>query len=103
VQATDKASELPLWAVVVLDADPDCRRGEKMVTVKIAAAVQPVPPETAPGLPIRPVEFEGLTLTPYVAETGGRSRVAYSVRACGMRAPTVGARPLPRTGGKDAA
>ncbi|WP_224387528.1 hypothetical protein [Pseudonocardia sp. ICBG1293] len=60
----------------VLDADPEARRSEKTVVVKIAA-----------GLPFRPVEFDELTVTPYVQETGGRPRVAYSFRAAGMRAP----------------
>jgi hypothetical protein len=90
VQAVDKESGLPVWAVTALDADPEARRGDKTVTVKIAAKHQPIPPETAPGMPFRPVEFEGLTVTPYVQETGGRPRVAYSLRATGMRAPQVG-------------
>lgn len=91
VQATDKESGLPVWAVTALDADPEARRGDKTVTVKIAAKHQPIPPEAPAGLPFRPVEFEGLTVTPYVQETGGRPRVAYSLRATGMRAPQVGA------------
>lgn len=99
VQSVDKESGLPVWAVSVLDADPDARRGDKTVTVKIAAPHQPVPPEAAPGVPFRPVEFEGLTVTPYVQESGSRPRVAYSLRATGMRAPQVGgsARPTPRS------
>ena len=104
VQATDKESGLPVWAVSVLDADPDARRGDKTVTVKIAAKHQPIPPEAAPGVPFRPVEFDGLTVTPYVNESGGRPRVAYSLRAAGMRAPQTGAttaasRPGPRPAG----
>ncbi|SFO37813.1 hypothetical protein SAMN05216207_104916 [Pseudonocardia ammonioxydans] len=87
VQQTDKESGLPVWSVSVLDADPEARRSDKTVTVKIAATHQPVPPEAAAGLPIRPVEFDGLTVTPYVQETGGRPRVAFSFRAAGMRAP----------------
>jgi hypothetical protein len=90
VQAVDKEFGLPVWAVTALDADPEARRGDKTVTVKIAAKHQPIPPEAPPGLPFRPVEFEGLTVTPYVQETGGRPRVAYSLRATGMRAPQVG-------------
>ena len=90
VQATDKESGLPVWAVSVLDADPEARRGDKTVTVKIACRHQPIPPETVPGLPFRPVEFEGLTVTPYVNESGNRPRVAYSLRATGMGAPQTG-------------
>ncbi len=98
VQAVDKESGLPVWAVSVLDADPDARRGDKTVTVKIAARHQPIPPDAAPGVQFRPVEFDGLTVTPYVNESGGRPRVAYSLRASGMRAPQVGgsARHAPR-------
>lgn len=98
VQATDKESGLLMWAVSVLDADPEARRGDKTVTVKIAARVQPIPPECAPGMPFRPVEFEGLTVTPYVNESGSRPRIAFSIRATGLRPPHVGARPA-----KDAA
>ncbi|WP_224387531.1 plasmid replication, integration and excision activator [Pseudonocardia sp. ICBG1293] len=87
VQQVDKESGLPVWSVSVLDADPEARRSEKTVVVKIAASHQPVPPEAAAGLPFRPVEFDGLTVAPYVQETGGRPRVAYSFRAAGMRAP----------------
>ena len=87
VQQNDKESGLPVWSVSVLDADPEARRADKTVTVKIAATHQPVPPEAAAGLPFRPVEFDGLTITPYVQENGSRPRVAYSFRAAGMRAP----------------
>lgn len=87
VQQNDKESGLPVWSVSVLDADPEARRADKTVTVKIAATHQPVPPEAAAGLPFRPVEFDGLTVTPYVQENGSRPRVAFSFRAAGMRAP----------------
>ena len=90
VQSVDKESGLPVWAVSVLDADPEARRGDKTVTVKIAAPHQPIPPEAMAGVPFRPVEFDGLTVTPYVNESGGRPRVAYSLRATGMRAPQIG-------------
>jgi len=90
VQSVDKESGLPVWAVSVLDADPEARRGDKTVTVKITAPHQPIPPEAMAGVPFRPVEFDGLTVTPYVNESGGRPRVAYSLRASGMRAPQVG-------------
>src|SRR5438093_850542 len=51
VQQLDKESGLPLWEVVVHDADPEARKQDRTVTVKIAAKVQPVPPEALPGLP----------------------------------------------------
>ena len=53
VRARDKESGLPMWQVEVLDFDEQAR--EKTYRVKIAAAVQPVPPEAVAGLPIRPV------------------------------------------------
>jgi hypothetical protein len=86
VQATDRDTGELVWTVDVVDADPDAR--EKTVRVKITAPVQPVPPETAPGVPFRPVEFDGLTATPYVATmASGRGRLAWSLRATAMRAP----------------
>jgi hypothetical protein len=86
VQAVDKDSGQLVWSVEVLDADPEAR--DKVVRVKIAAPVQPTPPAAAEGVPFRPVEFEGLTVTPYVATpTNGRPRLAYSYRARSMRAP----------------
>jgi hypothetical protein len=91
VQALDKESGVALWAVPVMDADPAIRKAsQKTVTVKIAATVQPVPPETAGDLPFRPVEFDGLIVVPYVIEGQGRPRVGYSIRAESMRAPQRG-------------
>jgi hypothetical protein len=87
VQAVDKDSGQLVWSVEVIDADPEAR--DKVVRVKIAAGVRPVPPEVASGVPFRPVEFEGLTVTPYVATPAtGRPRLAYSFRASGMRSPS---------------
>jgi hypothetical protein len=86
VQATDRDTGVLVWTVDVVDADPEAR--ERTVRVKITAPVQPVPPETAPGLPFRPVEFDGLTATPYVATlASGRGKLTWSFRATGMRAP----------------
>jgi hypothetical protein len=85
VQAVDRDTGELVWTVDVVDADPAAR--ERTVRVKLLAPVQPVPPEAVAGMPFRPVEFEGLTATPYVATTGsGRSRLAWSFRATGMRA-----------------
>ena len=84
VQARDKETGLPLWQVEVLDFDEHAR--EKTYRVKIAAAVQPVPPEAVAGLPIRPVVLENLTITPYIAE-GNRPKIAYSLRCTGLAAP----------------
>src|SRR6266702_2776114 len=71
VQSKDKASGLPLWVVEVIDGDTSAR--DKTARVKVAAAV----------VPFVPVEFTGLTVTPYVNQAG---RLAYSLKATGVRA-----------------
>ena len=89
VQATDRDSGLPLWQVQVVDADPEAR--ETAVTVYIAAPVQPVPPEPTPGLPFRLVEFEGLTVRPWVRQTSPNSKgkLVWDFKATGIRAPAM--------------
>jgi hypothetical protein len=85
VQAVDKETGLPLWTVEVLDFDPDAR--EKTFRVKIAAAVQPVPPDAVDGIiPVRPVVLEGLSVTPYIKD-GNRPKIGYSLRCTGLSAP----------------
>jgi len=81
VQSKDKNSGLPLWQVDVIDPDPEAR--DKTVRVKVAAADQPALPAPPAGVPFVPVEFAGLTITPYVSQAG---RLAYSLRATGVRA-----------------
>jgi hypothetical protein len=39
------------------------------------------------GLPFTPVEFDGMTATPYVSDSNGRPRLAWSFRAMAVRAP----------------
>ena len=108
VQQTDKHTGLPLWVVEVIDADPDAR--QRTVKVKIAAQVQPVLPPPAAGSPFIAIEFDGLTVMPYVDASrcagDGKSkcaaRQAYSLKATGVRAPSRGmSRPVPEH--KDAA
>ena len=97
VQQADKATGAPLWAVEVIDADPQART--RTVKVKIATAQQPVLPPAPAGMPFVPVEFTGLTVTPYVNQAG---RLAYSLKAAGVRAPgRHGGRPV--SDGKEAA
>ncbi|MFF4813091.1 plasmid replication, integration and excision activator [Kitasatospora sp. NPDC001309] len=84
VQARDKATGQPLWVVSVIDPDPEAR--DTSARVKVVAPVLPVLPDAAPGLPFRPVEFDGLTVTAYVNNGG---RVAYSLKATGVRAPAA--------------
>ena len=88
VQARDKASGLPLWQVDVMDFDPDAR--ERTFRVRIASAVQPVPPSAVEGVPVRPVVLEGLTVTPWLDDRGARPRISYSLKATGLAAPRRG-------------
>lgn len=86
VQAKEKDTGVLVWTVDVMDFDPEAR--ERTFKVKIAAPVQPVPPEQANGIPVRPVYLENLTVTPYLKDVGnGRQKIAYSLRASGMAAP----------------
>ena len=95
VQSKDKQTGQPLWAVDVIDADPQAR--DKTARVKIAATDQPVLPAGTAGMPFVPVEFSGLTVTPYVNQAG---RLAYSLKATGVRTPGRAGR---SADGKDAA
>ena len=106
IQQLDKDSGQPLWVVEVIDAQEDAR--QRTVKVKIAAQVQPLLPDPVPGSPFTPVEFDGMTVFPYVdssrCQGTGRcnARVAYSLKATGIRAPVRGlGRPVPER--KDAA
>ena len=85
VQSKDKATGLPVWLVDVIDGDPAAR--DKTVRVKVTAPDQPVLPPAAGGLPFVPVEFAGLTITPYVNQAG---RLAYSLKATGVRVIRTG-------------
>ncbi|GAB3211151.1 hypothetical protein GCM10027294_32370 [Marinactinospora endophytica] len=88
----DRETGVPLWAVEVIDADPNARGKAKSVKVKVAAEVCPTLPDEVAGLPFRPVEFEGMSVLPYVDDNGRRPRVAYSLRARGLKAPGAGGR-----------
>jgi hypothetical protein len=109
VQQVDKHTGLPLWVVEVIDADPEAR--QRTVKVKIAAQVQPVLPPQAPGSPFTAIEFDGMTVVPYVdasrcagdGKNKCAARQAYSLKATGVRAPSRGiGRPAPEHN-KDAA
>jgi hypothetical protein len=102
-QETDKESGLLVWSVLVIDQAAE-RKADAVVTVKIAAPHQPVPPEAIPGTDVRPVVFEGLTLTPWIDDkacrSGGpgerhrcRAKLAYSLRAAGMKPVVAKAAP----------
>jgi hypothetical protein len=80
-----------VWQCRASDLDPDLAGRSRETVVKILADREPVPPTRQP---FELVEFEHLTVTPYVTERG---RLAFSLRATGIKA---GARPA---GSKDAA
>jgi hypothetical protein len=82
VQSKDKATGVPLWVVEVIDADQTARA--RTVKVKVAAQAQPVLPAGPAGSPFVPVEFTGLTVTPYVNQAG---KLGYSLKASGIRPP----------------
>lgn len=86
-QATDPESGLLVWSVPVLDADPEAGKREKTVNVKVSAKVRPVPPENTSGTPFTLVEFEGMTATAWIDDNGPRPRMAWSLRATGIKAP----------------
>jgi len=96
--SVDKVTGKRVWHVRVIDMDPALEGRSREVVVKIAADRAPVAPTQAP---FEPVEFENLTVTPYVdngrCQGRGRcgARMAFSLRATGIKAA--------RTAGKDAA
>jgi hypothetical protein len=83
--AKDKITGQRVWQVRVMDLDPELGKRSRETTVKISADYQPVAPT---GTPFEAVEFDGMTVTPYVANNG---RMAYSFRATGIRAPMTAA------------
>ena len=90
-QQLDKETGLPIWQAPVLDMDPDAGNRDKTVVEKLVCAHQPVPPANKTNLPITPVVFEGLSITPWVDDNGQRPRLMYSIRATGFadEAPTA--------------
>jgi hypothetical protein len=107
VQARDKETGTALWSVTVQSGDlENAPAWLHRLKVKIVADVRPELPPVMPGTPFRPVYLEGLVVVPYMddktctpPEPGRRHRcrakVAYSVRASGIRAPKTNERPAP--------
>lgn len=105
VPAKDKQTGELVWTVSCIDRDPEAR--QKEVRVKVTAPYCPtLPEELVAGSGIRPVEFSGLTVTPYVEDGrgGGRARLAFSFRATGVhaqgKAPAGSATQTGRSGGQ---
>lgn len=98
VQQIDADTGLPVWSVDVVDADPEARKKDRTVSVKMLGKVQPVPPANDGTSPFTLVVFENLTGTLWVDSSKcrppeeGRShrcgaQAAWSLRADGMSAP----------------
>ena len=83
-QQRDKETGLPLWQCTVIDMDDDAGRKDIGVSVKFAAAVEPTVPKNNTPFPWTPVRFEGLTVLPYIEDSGSRPRIAWSFRAVSM-------------------
>ncbi len=105
-QKRDKDTGERVWIARVIDGDPEAaKRGQAETKVRLLAPQQPVPPAATGGFPYPAVEFDGLTLTPWVdgARCKGRQhtngeckgRTAFSIRATAMRAPGRAAKPAP--------
>jgi hypothetical protein len=90
--SVDKVTGKRVFQCRVVDMDPELEDRSRETVVKILTDYQPVPPGRAP---FEPVEFENLTVTPYINDKN--NRLAYSLRATGFKAA---ARPAPS---KDAA
>jgi hypothetical protein len=78
--SVDKVTGRRVWQCRVSDLDPELAGRSREVGVKILADREPAAPT---GQPFEMVEFENLTVTPYVTDKG---RMAYSLRASGLRA-----------------
>ncbi|MEV6711895.1 hypothetical protein AB0M48_07575 [Lentzea sp. NPDC051208] len=93
-QKVDERSGKRQWKVVVTDPSAEKER-DASVTITVLADVQPVPPQAVqvmPGVEVRPVAFEGLTVEPRVM--GDRFKYqGFTIRATGISAPQVGAPP----------
>ena len=88
VQARDKDTGLPVWQVEVLDFDQQAR--EKTYRVKIAAAVQPVPPEAVAGVPVRPVAGEPHSDALHRRWAAAEDRLQPQVHRAGLARSPVG-------------
>jgi hypothetical protein len=77
--AFDKVTGKRVWQCRVSDLDPELAGRSRETGVKILADREPAAPT---GQPFEMVEFENLTVTPYVTDKG---RMAYSLRATGLK------------------
>ncbi|MDX8143941.1 hypothetical protein SK854_17615 [Lentzea sp. BCCO 10_0061] len=93
-QKIDERSGKRQWKVVVTDPSAEKER-DASVTITVLADVQPVPPQAVqvmPGVEVRPVAFEGLTVEPRVM--GDRFKYqGFIIRATGIASLQVGTPP----------
>lgn len=97
-QKRDQETGLMVWTVPILDADPEAKKNQKTVNVKILSATQPVPPVNTSGMPFIPVEFTDLEVGYYVKTEGDFSRLEWTFMARGMSEP-AGRKPAAGSGG----
>ena len=97
IQQLDRDTGVPVWTVDVMDFDPEAR--ERTFKVKILSRSEPACPPAAEGpVPVRPVHLEGLQVMPYQKSMGAdrdgneRIKIAYSLRASGLAAPSASSR-----------
>lgn len=98
-QQVDEETGKRMWRVTVSDPSAT-READKSVSVTVLAEHQPVPPdgiEVAPGIVVRPIEFEGMTAAPKLEGQGEYKRLGYTLRATGMRTPAGQGAPAPRS------
>jgi hypothetical protein len=84
----DKQTGKPVFQVRVIDLDPELSGRSREVVVKVVADRMPQPPTRAP---FELVEFENLTVTPYVIDR--TKRLGYSLRASGIKPARPAAMP----------
>jgi hypothetical protein len=88
-QRVDEVTGLPLFRGMFMDPSAEKDR-EKSIPVEFTAKVQPVPPPSVQGLPIRPVELEGMTVQPRAETSGPAKWITWTVRATGLQSPMSG-------------
>ena len=84
VQARDKETGLPMWRSRCWTSTR--RRGRRRSGSRSRRRCSRSRRRRLPGLPVRPVVLEGLTVTPYIKD-GPRPRIGYSLRCTGLAAP----------------
>jgi len=85
-QTVDKLTGQPVYQCKVVDPNPALKGRPHDTVVYILTDQKPSPPT---GLAFEPVEFDQLTITPYVTDSIP-PRIAYALRATGIR-PAGGA------------